>query len=81
MSGGNITVSESYEGFEGEKIEISGGVINVKASNDGLNTAGGNDESGFGGFGSPDMFASSENNYIKISGGVINIDAGGDGIG
>ena len=80
VSGGNITVSESYEGLEGEKIEISGGVINVKASDDGLNAAGGNDESGFGGFGHPDMFASNENNYIKISGGVINIDAGGDGI-
>lgn len=78
--GGSITISESYEGLEGEKIEISGGNIDIKASDDGLNAAGENDESGFGGFGRPDMFSSNENNYIKISGGVINIDAGGDGV-
>lgn len=80
ITDGSITISESYEGLEGERVEISGGVIDVRADDDGINAAGGNDESGFDGFGRPDMFSSNENNYIKISGGVINIDADGDGV-
>ena len=42
IEGGSITVSESYEGIEAREIEISGGDIDVTASDDGLNDAGGN---------------------------------------
>ena len=42
IEGGSITVSESYEGIEALDIEISGGDIDVTASDDGLNAAGGN---------------------------------------
>ena len=42
IEGGSITVSESYEGIEALEIEISGGDIDVTASDDGLNAAGGN---------------------------------------
>ena len=71
---GNITVSKSYEGLEGKNIDISGGTINVKATDDGLNAAGGDNGSYFG------YGEASEDYYICISGGDITVDAGGDGI-
>lgn len=46
---GEINVAKSYEGLEGLAVEISGGTIRVKASDDGINAAGGADGSGFGG--------------------------------
>ena len=80
ISGGNILVSKSYEGLEGERILISGGEIDVTASDDGLNAAGGNDGSGMGGpFGGGDMFGSSDAEIV-ISGGYLLIDASGDGV-
>lgn len=36
---GNINISCCYEGIESEKIEIKGGNINLKASDDGLNAS------------------------------------------
>jgi len=80
ISGGNILVSKSYEGLEGERILILGGDIDITASDDGLNAAGGNDGSGIGGpFGGRDAFGSSDAE-IFISGGYILVDASGDGI-
>ncbi len=75
---GNISVTESYEGIEGKTIEICGGDLFVRADDDGLNAAGGNDASGFGR--GMDSFSSQEGVYIQISGGNIKIDADGDGI-
>ena len=89
ITGGSITITESYEGLEGLSITVSGGDITLKASDDGFNAAGGNDESGFGGMdGRPgghggfggDRFGSSSESYIDISGGNIFVDADGDGI-
>lgn len=60
-------------------MEISGGTIDITASDDGLNAAGGNDQSGMGGFGG-DMFSADEDAWITISGGTVTIDATGDGI-
>ena len=40
---GNIIISKSYEGIEASVIKIQGGNIEVNASDDGLNAAGGND--------------------------------------
>lgn len=73
VNGGEITVSKSYEGLEGKNVEISGGVINIVASDDGLN-AGGGDNGGYLGFNS------AENYYISITGGNITVNADGDGI-
>lgn len=42
IEGGSITITKSYEGIEALDIEISGGDIDVTASDDGLNAAGGN---------------------------------------
>jgi hypothetical protein len=40
VSDGNINVLSSYEGLEANLIELSGGTIYVKASDDGVNAAG-----------------------------------------
>lgn len=46
VTAGKINISESYEGLEALHIDIKGGDINLKASDDGLNAAGGTDSSG-----------------------------------
>ena len=74
ISGGTITVSKSYEALEGKNIEISGGEINVKAADDGINAAGGDNGNALG------FNANSEDYYISISGGNITVNADGDGL-
>lgn len=46
MTGGTVTITKSYEGFEAQNMTISGGTLHITASDDGLNAAGGNDASG-----------------------------------
>jgi len=46
MTSGKIDISESYEGLEALHIKINGGDIKLVASDDGLNAAGGTDQSG-----------------------------------
>lgn len=46
ITSGKINVSESYEGLEALHIKINGGDIKLVASDDGLNAAGGTDQSG-----------------------------------
>ena len=87
ITGGDIDVSKSCEGVEGDKILVTGGDIDVISSDDGFNAAGGSSGSGdnhdgFGGdpgMGGVDMDADSDA-YILITGGTININADGDGI-
>ncbi len=92
VTGGSIAVTESYEGLEALHIKLSGGDITLAASDDGLNAAGGTDQSGLGGrddgqfgkmpggFGGMGGGMSSGNGSIVISGGKLNITASGDGI-
>lgn len=78
---GDINITESYEGIEGLSVEISGGNISLVASDDGINAAGGNDQSGLNGPWGVDSFsASSDDCYINILGGTLYIQASGDGI-
>lgn len=83
-SAGKINITESYEGLEGLSIEIQGGDIVLTASDDGLNAAGGTDQSGFGRRCGNEMFggagSGSSSGSIVISGGTINVTAYGDGI-
>jgi len=86
VTGGNITVTESYEGLEGLHIGISGGTVDLCADDDGLNAAGGNDDSGFGGPMGGDRFMGGKGQQtagggsITICAGSICINASGDGI-
>ena len=67
VSGGEITVTQSYEGLEGHQIYLRGGSVSITASDDGVNA------NGSAGGGS-DMPA------LVISGGTIRVNAGGDGL-
>ena len=80
VSGGTVNVTKSYEGLEAQNIAIKGGKINIKASDDGLNAAGGNDGSSVGGRPGQGSFNTSSNAFITISGGEIYVNASGDGV-
>ncbi len=80
LAGGKYDIKKSYEGLEGNSITISKGEYSLVSHDDGLNAAGGNDQSGFGGHMPPDMFASSPDSFVKISGGYLSVNASGDGI-
>ena len=67
INGGTIQIVESYEGLESGDITVNDGTIDVKARDDGLNAAGGNN-------------ASQTNYQIIINGGTLTVDADGDGI-
>ena len=94
ITSGKIDISESYEGLEALHIKINGGDIKLVASDDGLNAAGGTDQSGTEG-GRDGMFGggpgggrpggmgggmSSGNGSIVISSGKLYVKASGDGI-
>ncbi len=76
---GNIDISKCYEGLEASTVWVADGKISATASDDGINAAGGNDQSaagtrpGKGGF-------SNGVGEIYISGGYIYINSNGDGI-
>lgn len=75
--GCELLVSKSYEGIEAEEIYINGGTMNIYASDDNINAAGGNDGSSQGGFNA------NAYGYIEINGGYIyceNSSANGDGV-
>ena len=46
VSAGKFNITECYEGLEALHIDVQGGDIKLKASDDGLNAAGGTDQSG-----------------------------------
>jgi len=80
VNGGSITISQSYEGLEGLCVLMTGGNVTLCASDDGMNAAGGNDQSGFGGHRGGDMFGASSDSFITVTGGTLFVDAAGDGI-
>ncbi len=77
ISGGTLTVPVCYEGIEATDIVISGGVMDITASDDGFNAAGGTDSSGFGG--GMDRFAQATGS-LAITGGTITLDTEGDSL-
>ena len=85
IAAGTIKITKSYEGLEASRIFITGGSIDITASDDGLNAAGGNDSSGNVGGpgmgGRPDMGGFTNGvGEIHISGGYTVVNASGDGI-
>lgn len=80
INGGTIDIQKSYEGLEAAAIDIYGGYIQVIASDDGINTGGGNDDVQQGHPGQ-DNFSTSGSSYsLNIHGGTIQVDAAGDGL-
>lgn len=66
INDGEINISTSYEGLEANGIEINGGVISLRAYDDGINAC--------------DSDTSGTTPYLTISGGSITANADGDGV-
>lgn len=94
VTAGKIEISESYEGLEALHINVQGGDIRLVARDDGLNAAGGTDQSGMTG-GRDGMFgggrpggmggghggmSANANGSIQVSGGTLYINSSGDGL-
>lgn len=80
VKGGSINIAQSYEGLEGNTVTIDDGSLDIIASDDGLNAAGGKDGSSTDGRAGQNDFAADESAYIEINGGTIDIAASGDSI-
>ncbi|MCK9523163.1 MAG: carbohydrate-binding domain-containing protein [Proteobacteria bacterium] len=77
MTDGDVTVENSVEGIEAEKMYFKGGTVHVVASDDGLNASPavkGNTNGPWGGMGT------CQECLLSISGGWIVVDALGDGL-
>ena len=82
FTSGTINIAESYEGLEALHVDIQGGDIQITASDDGLDAAGGIDSSGTSGM--AQTFSDSDQGVISVSAGsqtagteIILTDAGG----
>jgi hypothetical protein len=71
VTGGSVSVGQSYEGIEGVSVEISGGVIDINADDDAINASGGADGVKEGG---------TAECHVTITGGDIRFLARGDGV-
>ena len=91
MNGGELQITESYEGLESAVLTLNAGTIHIVASDDGLNVASGNDGSGTtqgagvrpGRGPGQDAFAASASasSYrLVVNGGYVTVDAAGDGL-
>lgn len=80
IQSGTFTIPYCYEGIEGLSITIENGTFDITSNDDGLNAAGGADNSGFGGFGGrqQDTFTSTSDSFITINGGIFTIVSSGD---
>jgi hypothetical protein len=79
--GGDFSISDSYEGLESSVITIEDGNFYIVSDDDGLNCAGGNDGSGFGGGRDGGMPSSDDGEYyMAIDGGYLAVYAQGDGL-
>ena len=80
ISGGKLIIKDSYEGLEGADISVSGGFVDITASDDGINAVAEDDDNKsafkFGGLGEN---VNTDASFI-ISGGEIYVDSGGDGV-
>lgn len=72
IADGTICITQSSEGIEAAGIRISGGTIDVTASDDGFNASDGTAQGGMGTY--------SSGAALEISGGNVHINANGDGL-
>lgn len=81
IDGGTIQITESYEGLEAYSMTINGGEITLKAADDGINIAGGNDSSNEQGMRGGDSFKeASLGDALTVNGGTLTVSAEGDGL-
>lgn len=88
INAGVFHVKTSYEALEAHKVYIRGGELELHAKDDGINAAGGQDNSGtqggrdgmFGDGRPGGHFGSSSNGVIEVSGGKLKIYSSGDGL-
>lgn len=73
INGGEITVTESQEGLAGKTVDILGGVIKAKTSDDGINSAASVETE-------QEKMQDQEGVYTRIAGGEVWLDAAADGI-
>ena len=73
LNGGRFVIGSCYEGLEAVDLVINGGEAAIRSRDDGLNAAGGNDGSGFGG-------TSSSTGSLTVNGGTLYVVADGDGL-
>ena len=79
--GGEVSIPDCYEGIEGQTVTVEDGTLDITASDDGINAAGGADGSGADfGFGARDQFAADADCAVVINGGTITIVSDGDSI-
>jgi len=74
IMGGKVNIEQAHEGMEAQYMLIAGGEIHVRAQEDGLNAAGGDE-----GEASGHPFAAGHQS-LEITGGILHVDASGDGI-
>lgn len=79
IQNGSFTIAYCYEGIEGLSVTIDDGTFDITSVDDGINSAGGADSSGFGG-GRPvqDQFSDSSDSVITINGGTLVVVSTGD---
>lgn len=79
IDGGEINITRSYEGIEGQTVTINDGDIDIIASDDGINAAGGSDASSMNRPGA-NKFSADSDAIITLRGGKIKIQSSGDSI-
>ncbi len=79
IDGGTIDVKKSYEGIEAARVTINGGDISLVTRDDGINVAGGNDNSSQNRPGE-NPFSVNEENLLTINGGKVYVNSTGDGM-
>jgi hypothetical protein len=78
--GGDIRITKCYEGIDSPAITFNDGIIYITASDDGVNSAGGNNNFPVMARPGQNDFETTGDNYLSINGGYIVIDAAGDGL-
>ena len=73
INDGLFQILGSYEGIEAKTIDVNGGELTMKSSDDGFNASGGSGTSW-------NPMAAEDGVYLKISGGTIFLNADGDGL-
>ena len=80
IDGGEVTLTQSYEGLEAAAVTINDGTLHITASDDAINVAGGADSSSVSGRPGQNDFATNSANTLTINGGYLVVDSGGDGL-